>query len=154
MSESATNKMEGLRTGGEQTPSELDWQVYRLIRVEQWPLSNVGQALGISEARVGQIVDHVGAHMVATAPILSKDERERQLGASKQLAAERIDFLYGEALRCFRSSQGLKRSSASRKAKAAARRRAKIGVTLGTCRLRRGSRSWRASCRRRSDRKV
>ncbi len=98
-------RAEDLRSAIKQLPSERDWAVYQAVRIEQWPTRAVAAELGISQARVCQMVQRTATFIALTAPVITKDEEPRQLAAGKQLAADRIDFLYGEALRCFRMSQ-------------------------------------------------
>jgi hypothetical protein len=113
MSVTATNRVDELRSQLEQLPSERDWAVYRALRIEQWSAQAVASELGVSSARVGEMVQRTAAFIAQAVPILSKEDEPRQLAAGKQLAADRIEFLYGEAVSCFRASQGQAKSDCS-----------------------------------------
>ena len=102
---SDTGILENLRQRTEQIPSERDWEIYRHVKVEEWSTRTTADAFGISQTRVCQIVERVAEYVVATARVLTKKEEAQRLAASKQLAAERINHLYGEALRCFHRSK-------------------------------------------------
>ena len=102
---SDTGTLENLRQWAEQVPSERDWEVYRCVKVEERSTRITAEEFGISQTRVCQIVERVAGYVVATAPVLTKEEEAQRLSASKQLAAERINYLYGQALRCFQRSQ-------------------------------------------------
>ncbi len=107
------NRIDDLRSQLEQLPSERDWAVYRAVHIEQWTTREVAAELGISQTRVCQIVQRTAAFVAQAVLVLSKEEEPRQLAAGKQLAADRIDFLYGEAVRCFRLSQERGKSDCS-----------------------------------------
>ncbi len=100
-------------------PNQRDWNVYQLVRVQQWSTRAAAKEFGISQTLVCQIVQRTGRFIVQSIKVPSKDLAARQLAAGRQLAAERIDFLVNEALRCFRKSQSTVKSvhedSASRR---------------------------------------
>ena len=93
-----------MKESGSLPPSERDWEVYRLVRVEQRSTRAVAKVAGISQTRVCQVVERTAAFVVAATPVLAKDDEARRIAVARQLAAERIDFLVGAALRCFRQS--------------------------------------------------
>ena len=97
--------LENLRERTKQIPSERDWEIYRHVKVEEWSTRTTADAFGISQTRICQIVERVAEYVVATARVLTKEEEAQRLAASKLLAAERINHLYGEALRCFQRSK-------------------------------------------------
>ncbi|QDU29994.1 Sigma-70, region 4 [Anatilimnocola aggregata] len=88
-------------------PSERDFQVFRLIKVEQRTTREVAEIVGISQTRVCQIVQRVLDFLVATAPA-DDDEKQRaqRLYVARELAAERFDFLFKAALDSFEESKG------------------------------------------------
>jgi hypothetical protein len=86
-------------------PNELDWNVYQLVRVQQWSTRAAAKEFDISQSLVCQIVQRMGKFFVQSIKVPSKELAARQLAAGRQLAAERIDFFVNEAVRCFRKSQ-------------------------------------------------
>lgn len=108
VSQAEASPFEELRGRIEQVPTERDWQVYQAVRVEQWTTRVAAEEFGLSQTRVCQIVQRVAAFIAAAVPVPSKEGEARQLAAGRQLAADRVDYLYGEALRCFRVSQSNK----------------------------------------------
>lgn len=86
-------------------PSERDWAVYRNVRVEAWSTRTTAQEFGISQTRVCQIVKEVGAFLWEAAPVRPDDDEGRARYVATQLAAERIDFLYNEAVSCYYHSK-------------------------------------------------
>lgn len=101
-----TDAFDDLRGRIEQLPSERDWALYQAVRVEQWPTRAAATGFGISPTRVCQIVQRTAAFIAQAVAVPSKEEETQQLAAGKQLAADRIDYLYGQAMNCFRHSQG------------------------------------------------
>ncbi|WP_254512012.1 hypothetical protein [Anatilimnocola floriformis] len=91
---------------GGQQPSERDWAIYRFVKVAHWSTHVTAKEFGISQTRVCQIVARLSRLIVETAPLPTEEETQRQVFAAKLLAAERINYLYGEALLCFHRSVG------------------------------------------------
>jgi hypothetical protein len=106
VSGAGTDAFDDLRGRIEQLPSERDWALYQAVRVEQWPTRAAATGFGISQTRVCQIVQRTAAFVAQAVTVPSKEEEAQQLAAGKQLAADRIDYLYGQAMSCFRYSQG------------------------------------------------
>lgn len=106
-------------SGVGQLPSERDWNVYQLVRVQQWSTRAAAKEFDISQSLVCQIVQRMGKFLVQSIKVPSQELAARQLAAGRQLAAERIDFLVNEAVRCFRKSQstakGVHEDSAARR---------------------------------------
>jgi hypothetical protein len=100
MSEATTTTV-----GGAQLPSERDWALYQAVRVEQWPTRAAAEGFGISQTRVCQIVQRTATFVAQAVTVPTKAEEAQQLAAGKQLAADRIDYLYGQAMSCFRYSK-------------------------------------------------
>jgi hypothetical protein len=105
-----TSAFDGLR-GKIAQPSERDWNVYQAVRVESWATRVAAQEFGISQTRVIQIVQRTAAFIAEVLPAPSKQLEAQQLAAGKQLAADRIDYLYGAAMRCFRMSQSTEKGN-------------------------------------------
>jgi hypothetical protein len=110
VSQDRTNAFDDLHRRIEQVPSERDWALYQAVRVEQWPTRAVAEGYGISQTRVCQIVQRTAAFIAQAVTVPSKEDEAQQLAAGKQLAADRIDYLYGQAVTCFRHSQGKENS--------------------------------------------
>jgi hypothetical protein len=110
VSQDRTNAFDDLHRRIEQVPSERDWALYQAVRVEQWPTRAAAEGFGISQTRVCQIVQRTAAFIAQAVTVPSKEDEARQLAAGKQLAADRIDYLYGQAMTCFRYSQGKENS--------------------------------------------
>ncbi len=100
-----TNRLEELQKQIEQLPSERDWALYQAVRVEQWPTRAAAEGFKLSQTRVCQIVQRTAAFVAQAVTVPSKEQEAQQLAAGKQLAADRIDHLYGQAMSCFRYSQ-------------------------------------------------
>ena len=84
-------------------PDARDLEVYRLAKVERQSTRVIAQILGVSQTRVRQLIDRAEAFLVAVAPDgKDKQVRGKCVRVAEQLAAERVDFLYGEALEHFR----------------------------------------------------
>ena len=105
-------RREELFAAGTKVPSDRDWAVYRYVKVEQWSTRITAKQFKISQTRVCQIVERVGKFFVKHSPVLSKEDLAQRLEASRQLAAEKLDYLYGEAMDCFYRSKTAARDSA------------------------------------------
>jgi hypothetical protein len=105
MKVTATDKFEELQAHIHQVPSERDWAIYQAVRVEQWSTRVAAKEFDISQTRVCQIVERTAAFNAQAVTVPTKEDEARQLATGKLLAAERIEYLYGQALSCFRRSQ-------------------------------------------------
>jgi hypothetical protein len=92
----------------EQVPSERDWMLYQFRCVEQWTLRQTAEGFELSEPRVSQIVEQVAAYIASNVKAPSKEDEAHQQAVGKQLAADRIDHLYGQAMLSFRNSRAAK----------------------------------------------
>lgn len=91
---------------GAAPPTWMDFYVYRLVKIELHSLASTAASLGITGARVCEVVIRVGDYLLASAPGTDDEaERRKQLQVSMQLAAERIEFLHSQAMQAFRRSQ-------------------------------------------------
>ncbi len=89
-------------------PSWRDFEAYRLVKVQQKSTRAAAKELGVSQTRVRQVIERVAAFLIETAPGSDDAERrERGLQVAEQVAAERVDFLYGQAVQCFKRSKGV-----------------------------------------------
>lgn len=105
-SQDATNAFADLHRRIEQVPSERDWALYQAVHIEQYPTRAAAEGFGISQTRVCQIVQRTAAFVAQAVTVPTKESEAQQVAVGKQLAADRIDYLYGQALTCFRYSQG------------------------------------------------
>lgn len=105
MSEQTTRAEELLKQVGD-IPSERDWEIYRHVKVECSPIATTAEKLVISQQQVRASVKRVGEFVLTLLPLRTKEDEVRQLAASKQLAAERLEHLIGEVMRCFHRSKG------------------------------------------------
>jgi hypothetical protein len=91
-------------------PSGRDFAVYQLITVQQMSTREVAEAAQLSQTRICQIVRKTGEFLAEVAPPAREGEKERQIRLGEQIAAERVQFLYGLAVRSFERSQGNQRT--------------------------------------------
>jgi hypothetical protein len=91
-------------------PSGRDFAVYELITVQQKTTREVAAAAEVSQTRVCQIVRRVGEFLTEVTPPAKEGEKERQIRVGEQIAAERVQYLYGLAVRSFERSQGNQRT--------------------------------------------
>lgn len=90
-------------------PGERDFQVYRLVTIEQKSTRTAAKIAGVSQTRVCQIVERVAEFLIATAPTTEDPARkQQQLNVAQQAAAEQIRYLSQQAMRCFQKSIGPK----------------------------------------------
>lgn len=125
-------------------PSGRDFEAYRLVQCEEKSTREAAAELGISQTLVRRLVDRVADFLAEVAPG-DGDEvgRKQRLYVAEQVASERVDHLYGEALRGFRASKGMQTIV----------REDPRGATTGYTKMNHGECRWRsqeASCRRRS----
>lgn len=87
-------------------PSGRDLEVYRRLHVEGCSTREVALSMQVSQTRVCQIAEKVGQYLTTVAPAKDDQQRDKQLAVAEQVAALRVDFLYGAALQSWRKSQG------------------------------------------------
>ncbi len=89
-------------------PSDRDFDLYRRTKIERDAPQEVAAEWGVSREELERGVQRV-ADFLMEAALAKEDQRhDERVFTAEQLAAERIDFLYGEAMRAFRRSQGMK----------------------------------------------
>ena len=94
-------------------PEWLDFQVFRLVKIELHSLRSAAESLQMPEVQVGEMLSRVDDFLVAGAAGADDEEqRRKQLRVSEQIAAERIDFLQRQATNGFRLSQQLDKKAA------------------------------------------
>lgn len=87
-------------------PDWLDFEIYRLVKVEQLSTRKTAVSLQLSQTRICQIVrrvdEYVGDLLVSTD---GPERRHRELLIAEQIAAEQVAALNREAMLAFRRSQ-------------------------------------------------
>ena len=78
-------------------PSVRDFDVFRRIAIYGLSTRQVAQEHHLSQTRVRQIADRVGHWIAKTLPCFEIAE-EQGLRMARQLAAERLDFFYSQAM--------------------------------------------------------
>jgi hypothetical protein len=97
------------------TPSNRDFEAYRLTAVEGLSTREAGYRLAISQTRICQVrarvLAWIGAQLAAMGPV----DPAQQLAAARYLAVERLDYLYMTSMRAFNeSAEDGKRSRTAR----------------------------------------
>lgn len=123
--------MEMHNQASQSLPTARDLEVYRLAKVERHSTRVIAKILGVSQTRVRQLIDRAEAYMLAVAPD-SKDKtlRAKCVRVAEQLAAERVDFLYGEAVQRFHEQEGKVKGNKGPQYLLAAGRMALLGSKL------------------------
>ena len=87
-------------------PSWRDFEVYRTVIVGGKSTREAAEEFRLSQTRVCQIVERMRAWQTEILPAESPLPEAGLLRLSQNIACERIDFLYGEAMAAWRRSQG------------------------------------------------
>src|SRR5262245_40259477 len=87
-------------------PSGRDFDVFSAVMVGGQTTRQAAAQFKLSQTRVCQIVERVHAWQAQVLPADSPLPEERQLRLGKQMAAARLDHLYGEMMEAWRKSQG------------------------------------------------
>ncbi len=86
-------------------PSGRDFEIFRRVRVDECATRQVAAEMHLSQTRICQIVERVGAFLTEAVP--GSDERRAQrVSVAEQLAAERIGALYHRAIQAFEETRG------------------------------------------------
>ncbi len=88
-------------------PAGRDFEIYRQVCLAGRSIPDVAGQTRISPPKIRQIVQKVAEFIIEVTPgEISEERKQQRLFVAEQVASERIDFLYGEAVRSFRASQG------------------------------------------------
>jgi hypothetical protein len=88
-------------------PSSRDFHVFEEVVVNCRPTRLLAEAMEISQTRICQIVERVWEWQEQVLPRIDRDAPSEMLvKAAKYLAAERLNWLYGQTIKCFEMSQG------------------------------------------------
>jgi len=88
-------------------PTPRDWQAYCLVKIQLQTTRETAEQLHISQTRVCQLIERVVEFLNDVAPgDESPEARSRRVYIAESVAAERVDHLYGQALRSFQASVG------------------------------------------------
>ncbi len=117
-------------------PSGRDFEIYRRVTVQRMSTRDAAAEARISQTRVCQIVKRVGDFLAEVAPASEAEEgRPQRIYVAEQVAAERVDFMYGQAVEGWRDSKGT--VTTVREVEAPAPSPAKVRITknsAGDCR--------------------
>jgi hypothetical protein len=87
-------------------PSERDFELYGLVVVEGASTRAAAQAFGLSQTRVIQIRDRVAEWIASEVPPLARATPAQRLALAADIARNRFDFLYSQAMDAWRGSKG------------------------------------------------
>lgn len=84
-------------------PTGRDFEIYRRVRVDLWSTREAAAEAEVSQSRVCQIVRKVAKFLEEATPSEhdEKEDRRRRAHVAEQLAAERVEAMYGRAVRSF-----------------------------------------------------
>lgn len=84
------------------TPSSRDFQIYRLVKLEQRSTRATAEEMQLSQTRVCQIVSRVAEFLLEATPGADDEVQQRkQVQLAEQIAAERIEHLQRQAMQGF-----------------------------------------------------
>lgn len=113
-------------------PSGRDFEVFRAVSVIQDSTRAVAAAFQISQTRVRQIVSRVGQWLAETLPQLAELATEKLLNFARHLAADRLEYLYGELLRRWRETTAPRYLTAATRVAMALARHGVVGGQIET----------------------
>jgi hypothetical protein len=96
-------------------PSKRDFDVYRRVKIGRESTRQVARSLQLSQTRVCQVIQEVADWMADVTPGGDEEteRRKRKVSVAEQIASERVDFMYGEAIDAWRTSQGESKTTRS-----------------------------------------
>ena len=80
-------------------PSERDFQVYQRVVMEGVSTRQAAGEVKLSQTRVRQLVQRVSQWLTEVLPPRTESADEAHLNLARHVAADRLQFLYGEAMR-------------------------------------------------------
>jgi len=87
-------------------PSERDFELYGLVATEGASTRAAAQAFGLSQTRVIQIRNRVAEWIASEVPPLARATPAQRLALAADIARNRFDFLYSQAMDAWRGSKG------------------------------------------------
>jgi len=79
-------------------PSGRDFQVYQRVIVDAASTRQVASEFSLSQTRVRQVVQRVSQWLITELPAASKEQAQVQLWLARNVAADRLQSLYGEMM--------------------------------------------------------
>ena len=79
-------------------PSGRDFQVYQRVIVDAASTRQAASEFSLSQTRVRQVVQRVSEWLTTELPAASKEQAQVQLWLARNVAADRLQGLYGEAM--------------------------------------------------------
>src|SRR6185436_700362 len=79
-------------------PSGRDFQVYQRVIVDAASTRQAASEFSLSQTRVRQVVQRVSEWLTPELPAASKEQAQVQLWLARNVAADRLQGLYGEAM--------------------------------------------------------
>jgi len=87
-------------------PSERDFELYGLVVTDGASTRAAAHAFGLSQTRVIQIRDRVAEWIASEVPPLARLTAAQRLALAADIARNRFDFLYSQAMDSWRGSKG------------------------------------------------
>ena len=87
-------------------PSERDFELYNLVVIEGASTRAAAGVFGLSQTRVIQIRNRVAEWIASEVPPLASATPAQRLALAADIARNRIDFMYSQAMDAWRASQG------------------------------------------------
>jgi hypothetical protein len=88
-------------------PQDRDFVIYRRIKVDRLSTREAAEEAGLSQTRICQVMERMEAYVTETAPGSEEDEKlPQRLYVARCLAAERLEAMYGRAVRAYDASRG------------------------------------------------
>ena len=87
-------------------PTGRDFEVYSAVRVQERTTREVAAEFKISQTRVCQIVERVALFMLEAVPEATEQNHAKRVQLAEQVAAMRVQHLYGTAVRDYEASKG------------------------------------------------
>ncbi|MCI0360606.1 MAG: hypothetical protein L0211_19180 [Planctomycetaceae bacterium] len=87
-------------------PSERDFELYGLVVTEGASTRAAAQVFGLSQTRVIQIRNRVAEWIASEVPPLAHATPVQRLALAADIARNRFDFVYSQAMDCWRESKG------------------------------------------------
>ena len=85
-------------------PQSRDFEIYRQVQVLEVSQRQVAREMKLSATRIRQIIARVGGFLAAMPVVQNELTLEQQLKVAGYVASERVEHLYGEALRAWEAS--------------------------------------------------
>src|SRR5262245_19731922 len=105
---SSTSRRTVMQTALKLPPSGRDFQVYQRVIVDGITTREAAREFSLSQTRVRQVVQRVSDWLTTELPAASKETDQVQLWLAKNVAADRLQGLYGETMSGWRTHHDTK----------------------------------------------